>query len=298
MLNLIRQECKKNAKFSRIVQNLKIRDSMENNSLLLNSKKLHEIHNKLTTILGYSEILHDEDSFNQEQKSMINSISSAALSLKSLLSPNHEESFIEEPSFQDELPTMHNKVLIVDDNEDNRLVLETILKKYPLKIFIAKNGSEAITIANKEDPQLIFMDLNLPDISGQEASKLIRQNHKEIKIIALTGDLCAIEKEIQKKDLFELCIAKPFNRKQIQTIIQTYTNQFSIESNMDTQISKEYLERLIKCATMGQLSCLEDIIAQCHDDTLKNLLNERLLAFDFEAIISISQAIIDRSVHE
>ena len=183
------------------------------------------------------------------------------------------------------LITKDIKVLIVDDNEDNRIILEQMLKKYPLKIFMAKNGLEAVEIANEQTPDLIFMDLNLPDISGQEASHIIKHKSKEIKIIALTGDVCAIEGELKDSDIFELCIAKPFDRNLIKSIIKTLTDTTFQESKQQNKLSQDYILELSQCAKMGRISCLESLITRCADEEIKNFLQEKVLSFDFEEII-------------
>lgn len=265
---------------------------MDNNSIVLTQKMLHDIHNKLTSVLGYSEMLQDENSLSEEQMQMVKSITSAALTIKSFLSPNKEMVSDIELKPED-IKTKELKILIVDDNEDNRIILELMLKKYPLKIFVAQNGLEAIKIANEQKPDLIFMDLNLPDISGQEASKIIKHEFKESKIIALTGDLCAIEKEMKNGDLFELCLAKPFERNQIKNIINEFINKTAQEFQLTNMLPKEYLLELIACAKMGRISCLEDLMTQCNDKESKKFLQKKVLSFDFDAIIAWANKVND-----
>lgn len=190
------------------------------NSLILSSKMLHDLNNKLTSILGYSEILCDEDSLAQEQIAMAQSIRAAALNMQTWLTPTQEQFQEIKEELSIKPSATKKKVLIVDDNEDNRAILEYLLKQYPLEIFCAENGLESIKIANEHKPDLIFMDLNLPDILGSEASKIIKENSKSSKIIALTGDVCGIEKEMQRSEIFDLCLLKPFDRKQIKSIIE------------------------------------------------------------------------------
>ncbi|MDD2356412.1 MAG: response regulator [Thiovulaceae bacterium] len=262
---------------------------MENHSILLTSKMLHDIHNKLTTILGYSEILQDEDSLSEEQRKMIESIASAALNIKSLFAVNKEETLALKSKEQNP-QEKEIKILIVDDNEDNRIVLELILKKFPLTIFVAQTGLEAVKVANEQKPNLIFMDLNLPDITGLEASKIIKSDLQDIKIIALTGDLCMIERELKNSDLFELCLAKPFERNQIKNIISELMN----ETAQEVHLPKEYLLEVIACAKMGRISCLEDLMTRCHDQGSKKFLQEKILTFDFDVIIAWANKMSDK----
>jgi|GEM_PF-1833599 len=269
---------------------------MDNNSIVLTQKMLHDIHNKLASVLGYSEILQDEDSFSQEQMQMLRSITSAALNIKSLLSVKKEESsdIDIEPKA---LRTKDLKILIVDDNEDNRIILELMLKKYPLKIFTAQNGLEALKVANEQKPDLIFMDLNLPDINGQEVSKIIKKELKDIKIIALTGDVYAIEREMKNSDIFELCLAKPFDRNQIKNIINKFINETAQKFQLTNKLPQDYLLELIACAKMGRISCLEDFIRRCDDKEIKKFLEEKVLSFNFDEIIVWAKRVSDENAN-
>jgi two-component system alkaline phosphatase synthesis response regulator PhoP len=81
------------------------------------------------------------------------------------------------------------KILLVDDEPD---ILEFIgynLKKEGYQVFYAKNGSEAITIAKKELPQLIILDIMMPGMDGIETCREIRETEalKEVMIIFLTA---------------------------------------------------------------------------------------------------------------
>ena len=81
-----------------------------------------------------------------------------------------------------------NKILIVDDDKSNLLVLMDILQEdYSLNI--AKKGEDAIKIAEKNKPDLILLDIILPDIDGYEVLARLRKsdNTKNIPVIFLTG---------------------------------------------------------------------------------------------------------------
>ncbi len=80
------------------------------------------------------------------------------------------------------------KILIVDDNEMNRLVASTLLTNYGAETFEAGNGSSAIGLLRREAIDLILMDVQMPVMDGIEATRIIRDTiSKEIPIIALTA---------------------------------------------------------------------------------------------------------------
>ena len=68
------------------------------------------------------------------------------------------------------------KILVVEDNEDNREILAARLKRLgDFKIFLAANGREALDVAAKARPDLIFMDLRMPVMDGYEAMEELRR---------------------------------------------------------------------------------------------------------------------------
>ena len=87
------------------------------------------------------------------------------------------------------------KILIVDDIEDNIFYLNEALLSTGIEIIIANTGKEAIDMAANEIPDLILMDILLPDINGFEASKIILDKNPNIKIIAQTAFVSLEDKQ-------------------------------------------------------------------------------------------------------
>ncbi|MBN9286529.1 MAG: hypothetical protein BGO43_06395 [Gammaproteobacteria bacterium 39-13] len=79
------------------------------------------------------------------------------------------------------------KILIVDDDEFIRQLIGTILSKEEYELIEAHNGDSALHEVEKNEPDLIIQDLNLPDIEGLELNRLLLAHHSEIPILALTG---------------------------------------------------------------------------------------------------------------
>jgi two-component system, cell cycle response regulator DivK len=80
-------------------------------------------------------------------------------------------------------------VLVVEDHEDTRFVLRTILEMSGCLVMEACDGFEAVEIAGREQPDLILMDGSLPLLGGLAATRLIRENTllQEVLIVALSG---------------------------------------------------------------------------------------------------------------
>ena len=81
------------------------------------------------------------------------------------------------------------KILYVEDNEDNIYMLTRRLKKKGFEIVIANDGREGISKAKTEKPDLILMDLSLPELDGWEATRLIKADREtsQIPVIALSA---------------------------------------------------------------------------------------------------------------
>ncbi len=90
---------------------------------------------------------------------------------------------------------VNNRILIVEDNWDNRQLLRQILVPLGFEIIEASNGKEAVELWEKEQPNLILMDMRMPIMDGYEATRIIKQkqevnqieNKKNTAIIALTA---------------------------------------------------------------------------------------------------------------
>ncbi|MGR3319412.1 MAG: response regulator [Candidatus Anammoxibacter sp.] len=70
---------------------------------------------------------------------------------------------------------MKKKILLVEDNPDSRYVVLRLLKGLEVEIVVAEDGLSAIKIAQKEAPDLILMDMQLPELSGYDVAKKIRK---------------------------------------------------------------------------------------------------------------------------
>ncbi|MFD2202338.1 histidine kinase N-terminal 7TM domain-containing protein [Shivajiella indica] len=119
------------------------------------------------------------------------------------------------------------KILLVDDNPVNMLLAKTIVKNLIPKVQIleAKNGREAVEVFIKDDPSMIFMDIQMPEMSGYEATMEIRRienNTGRVPIVALTAGTV--------KGEFERCIevgmdnylSKPVVVADIQKMLDKY----------------------------------------------------------------------------
>jgi len=92
---------------------------------------------------------------------------------------------------------MSAKILYIEDNADNRLLVRRILMVEGYEIFEAEDGVTGIEIALREQPDLVLMDMNLPEIDGYELTKRMREKSvlKDTPIIAMTANVMHGDRE-------------------------------------------------------------------------------------------------------
>ena len=110
---------------------------------------------------------------------------------------------------------MKKKVLVVDDNGNNLLLEKDLLEVAGFEVFEADNACSAIAIARKEKPDIIIMDVRLPDMRGSEAAKILRQDKEthDIPIVFVTASVMAEGKEEIKGIPNSGFVGKPINTR-------------------------------------------------------------------------------------
>ena len=89
------------------------------------------------------------------------------------------------------------KILYVEDNDDNVYMLKSRLTRAGFTVVVATNGAKGVAMATSEQPDLILMDLTLPDIDGEEATRRIKADPatNRIPVIALTANAMSGDRE-------------------------------------------------------------------------------------------------------
>ena len=129
--------------------------------------------------------------------------------------------------------TTRATVMIVDDYDDVRNILKLWLEKHGCRVVEATGGNEAVEIAEREHPDLILMDLSMPEIDGFAAAFRIRQleDLKDVPIIAISayGEL-GIDVQLQidpRAAGFNAYLAKPFAPEKLFTLVDQYLSKIS-----------------------------------------------------------------------
>jgi CheY-like chemotaxis protein len=117
----------------------------------------------------------------------------------------------------------HIKLLIVDDVEDNRLVLQAVCRKIEgFEIKEAEDGMEAVEISETWHPHIILMDVMMPRLDGFQASKIIKERHPETIIIAVTAVIDPHMEDNMASIGVAAYIHKPIDKELIRFKLQNF----------------------------------------------------------------------------
>ena len=112
-------------------------------------------------------------------------------------------------------------ILIAEDNDSNFILMTYILKRN-YQYLRARNGQEAVDMADKGGIDLILMDIKMPVMDGLEATKKIKEAHPELPIVALTANAFDSDRELAMEAGCNDFLAKPVSSENCLTTIEKY----------------------------------------------------------------------------
>ncbi|MDQ0189456.1 response regulator [Alicyclobacillus cycloheptanicus] len=117
---------------------------------------------------------------------------------------------------------MPKKILIVDDQFGIRVLLQEVLQREGYTIFQANNGPTALDIVQKENPDLILLDMKIPGMDGLEILRVIRKLEVETKVIMMTayGELNLIREAMELGALAHF--TKPFDIDELRQAVNAH----------------------------------------------------------------------------
>jgi len=211
------------------------------------------------------------------------------------------------------------KILLVEDDKINRLIVNNILKQQNVDLTKVKNGVEAVEILKKESFDLILMDIQMPNMNGIEATSIIRNELKnQVPIIALTANSFGDEiDEVLEVGMNDFLI-KPFEEQDLINVIEKYYKMFSKKKDEslegtgeNTTFKKLYdLEKLEGMSkgnvdflkkmcnlfvkiTPDYLKKINSLYEERNISSLKKLAHKMKPSIDYMGIVSIKQDIRD-----
>jgi CheY-like chemotaxis protein len=119
------------------------------------------------------------------------------------------------------------RILVAEDNPVNRMLAVRLLEKQGHKVQTAADGLEALREVEEHDFELVLMDVQMPEMDGVEATKVIRQREtqtrKHVSIVAVTAHAMAADREICLAAGMDGYLSKPINKEELLSMIERVT---------------------------------------------------------------------------
>jgi PAS domain S-box-containing protein len=210
------------------------------------------------------------------------------------------------------------RILVVDDKEDNRKILENLLTQVGFRVREATNGQEAIALWQDWKPDFIWMDMRMPVLDGYEATRQIKACDRDQKtiIIALTASVFEEEKATVLAAGCDGFLRKPFREAEIfETIAHfldieyVYAESFTDPPRQDSgendtlmkesleNLSRDWVEEFLRSIRLADFTTAERAIAslQPHHPILAATLKKSLDNFDYEFLLALFTEEIPKS---
>jgi PAS domain S-box-containing protein len=155
------------------------------------------------------------------------------------------------------------RILAVEDNELNRMVLQVILKKCEVVVTIAHNGQEAIKLIQEQEFDLVLMDVQMPIVDGLEATKYIREELKlSTPIIGLSANAMREEVEICKQAGMNDYLVKPYSERVLVEVMKKWSPEvMATESTKDgNEVAEELDLSVLKQYVGNDIDALRDVV--------------------------------------
>ena len=119
---------------------------------------------------------------------------------------------------------MSQLILIVDDNENNRKLARDVLEFAGFRTLEAAGGVEGLALAAEQRPDLVLMDIRMPDMKGTEVLQKLREDERTatIPVVALTSSTMRGDEERFLKEGFDGYLAKPISVREFPNQVRAH----------------------------------------------------------------------------
>lgn len=135
-----------------------------------------------------------------------------------------EDDLEEDSKYIEQDKELIGEVLMVEDNKTNQMLLKLLLEELELEADIANDGLEAVEAVKEKKYDVILMDENMPNMSGLEATKIIRELEfgVEVPIVAVTANALKGDKYTFTENGMNDYLSKPIDSNELKTVLQKY----------------------------------------------------------------------------
>ena len=187
------------------------------------------------------------------------------------------------------------KILLAEDNAVNQLTATTMLEKLGHSVEVANNGREAIDKLAAGEFDLVFMDVQMPELDGLSATKEIREGEqssgRHIPIVAMTAHAMAGDQERCLEAGMDAYTSKPIRRKAIEAVIAEIAERFLVSEQTDSQNENEKV--IDTEALLEELDDDKDMLQMFEKDAATRLpkLREAVNSGDAETVAAEAHAL-------
>ncbi|TFG62223.1 MAG: response regulator, partial [Spirochaetales bacterium] len=189
------------------------------------------------------------------------------------------------------VPVSTGPILIAEDHEVNQILFKTILENLGYPVMVADNGAEAVKAVEKNTFSLIFMDIQMPEMNGYEATEKIRSMGVKTPIVAATASAVKEEKEKCLEAGMNDFLVKPFKKKDVKILLDKWLGK-NIESGIspEAEASREPAGIFNFDAAVETFIGKEDVVVRVLKafiekvDSQLPVMDRALKSKDFEAL--------------
>lgn len=129
------------------------------------------------------------------------------------------------------------KLLVAEDNTDNQLLIQVLLQKLGIQSVVVENGHKAVERVLLEHFDLVLMDMQMPEMGGEEATALIRHAGMDLPIIALTANVMSEDQSRYLKVGCQAVLSKPIVQKDFLAVLQKFC---PTHAALDDQLAEKF----------------------------------------------------------
>ena len=135
---------------------------------------------------------------------------------------------------------MSKRILVVEDHEENRRIIRDLLTSAGYEMIEAVTGEEGVTLAERERPDLILMDIQLPGLDGYEATRQIKANPalRSIPIIAVTSYALSGDDVKAREAGCDAYVTKPFSPRALLATVREH-----LPDRKSTRLNSSHIQK-------------------------------------------------------
>jgi len=200
------------------------------------------------------------------------------------------------------------QILIVDDNWENRAILQNMLEPLGFKTMNAVNGIEGVKFAAEHKPDLILMDLVMPEMDGFDATAEIRKTLKDIPIIAASASVFEEHRQLSLDVGCNKFLDKPIRESELLDVLQRFLNvewvyedlqDISIEATEEqplVMLSTEQATSLMTLAKSGNIKGIINFAKQLNSELIPmaNKITDLAKSFDINGLRNLAEEMLEK----